>query len=180
MLDYTRRKNDPARVAQGELPDVQAKSRNALKGMSFDEGAAALSPQLLLPAPQAAKSGGGGGTSIIALLGEDTLQMAASPHLSIQEIGRFNGPGALPAVHQEQLLAGLNAEGWGLSTIAEAFDMIDEGEVVVQSITVNETGQVFTHLKLYMGDTEVGYIYDAGGMNRVAIVSDQEIVPSAS
>jgi hypothetical protein len=180
MLDYTRRKGGPAKASKAELPDVQAKGRNGLKGMSYKEGSAALSPPLLLPAPQSSKSAAGGSKSIIDLLGEDTLQMAASPHLSIQETGRFEGPGALPALHQEQLLSGLNAEGWGVSSIAEAFEMIDEGEVVVQTITVNETGQVFTHLELYMGDTEVGYIYDAGTMNRVAIVSDQEIMPSAS
>ena len=180
MLNYTRRKDGASPGAKTELPNVQAKSRNALKGMSYDEGSAALSPTLLLMAPPAAKEASGGSGSIVDVLGEDTQQMAASPHLSIQETGRFEGPGALPALHQEQLLAGLNAEGWGLSTIAEAFDMIDEGEVAVQAITVKDTGQIFTHLELYMGDTEVGYIYDVGTMNRVAIVSDQEIMPSAS
>ncbi len=180
MLDHTRRKDGPKRVANTELPDVQAKSRNALRGLSYDEGSAALSPARLLPAPQASKSPAGGSASIVGLLGEDTIQMAASPHLSIKEAGRFQGPGSLPALHQTQLIEGLNAEGWGVSTIGEAFDMIDEGEVVVQTITVKETGQVFTHLKRYMGDTEVGYIYEAGAMSRVAIVSDQEIMASGN
>ncbi len=179
MLNYTQRKTSPSRVGNKERADVQAKSRNALKGMNYAEGSAALSPQRLLPAPQAPKNTPGGAKSIVELLGADTIEMDASPHISIQEKGRFQGPKGLDALHQEQLLAGMNAEGWGLSTIAEAFEMIDEGQVIVQSLTVNDSAQVFTHLKLYMGDTEVGYIYEAGTMNRVAIVSDQAIMPSA-
>ena len=136
MLKYARRKDGPGQVDVAERPGVQAKSRSALKGLSYDAGSAALAPSRLLPAPQEAKGGSGGATSIIELLGEDTHQMAAAAHLSIQETGRFQGPDALPALAQEQLLAGLNAEGWGLSTIAEAFEMIDEGQVIVQAITV--------------------------------------------
>jgi hypothetical protein len=173
MLQYMRRPGAPENVTKAE--PVQAKARSALKGLSFDEATTILSPSRLLAAPPTSEPGGP--SSIVELLGADTLQMAAAAHLVIQETGCFQGADALPALHQEQLLAGLNSEGWGIATIKEAFEMIDEAQVIVQTITAKETGQVFTHLKLYMGDTEVGYIYE-DGMNRVASVSDQEIVPS--
>jgi len=113
--------------------------------------------------------------SIASLFGETTGQMAEAEHLTIRETGRFSSADSMPANVKQQLLNGFRFEGWDVSTAQEALDMIDSDGVAIKEIKVNGTSQCFTHLEFYMGDTEVGYIYRAGTLQRVAVVSDQDI-----
>jgi hypothetical protein len=114
---------------------------------------------------------------IQSLFGDNSRQLQEMEQLSITELARYTSKDKLPAEVEKQLLEGLNSEGWGVSNASEAFERIDQDGVVVKEITVNATGECFTHIEFYMGDTEVGYIYSKGTLCRVAVVSDQDIYP---
>jgi hypothetical protein len=118
-----------------------------------------------------------GNIPISELFGSNTQQLSESEHLTIAELGSYTDAEQLPSLVAQQLVDGFQYEGWDVSTAADALAMIDADGVTVKQITVDATGTLYTHLEFYMGDTEVGYIYEEGALRRVAVVSDQDIYP---
>ena len=118
--------------------------------------------------------------AVLALFGSDSRQLEVVEHLTVVEQGSFMTADELPSVVAEQLVEGFQFDGWDVRSAEEAMAMIDPDGVTVKQITVDATGECFTHLEFYMGDTEVGYIYAEGASELTAVVSDQDILSVAS
>jgi len=116
-----------------------------------------------------------GETDNLCIFGVTSQEMASKPTLSIVFERRYN-TGELQdgTLHAQQLIAGLQRDGWTVNDAASAIAMTDDG-VRVYNITHQSSGDRYTHLRLYMGDTEVGYLYHEGTTTMVAYVSDQDI-----
>ncbi|MBJ94027.1 MAG: hypothetical protein CMP23_06055 [Rickettsiales bacterium] len=101
-----------------------------------------------------------------------------APHLLIAETGRFATVGSLSPLLGQQLLSGVQQDGWapGVSTLEQVFDYVDPDGLYVNSVLDALTGEPFTWLKFYAGDTEVGYLYRSGTLDRVATVSDGDLI----
>jgi len=56
----------------------------------------------------------------------------------------------------------------------EAFDYLDD-DLIVYSVVAKHDAAVFTWLKWWSGDTEVGYIFFEGSVDVGARISDGEI-----
>ncbi len=171
----------------GAMKQMQSQMPPSLRGMGgYDSQRDALRPGGASkpesePASSAASSAAGGATAAVsrATFGDNTRELAENKQLSITELGSYPTAQTLPAAVEQQLLEGLRSEGWDFADLTEAYEMIDADGVTVKQITMKESGDSYTHLEFYMGDTEVGYIYEAGTTRQVAIVSDQDIFMKA-
>jgi hypothetical protein len=155
-----------------------------LLGMgSYDQQRDAVRPGGAAAKPGAEPGGAAAGGAAAAvprsLFGDNSRELAEAKHLSITELGSYPTAQTLPAAVEKQLLDGLRSEGWEFANLAEAYEMIDADGVTLKQITVKETGDSYTHLEFYMGDTEVGYIYESGTMRQIAVISDQDIYMKA-
>ena len=54
------------------------------------------------------------------------------------------------------------------------FDAVDEGELYVSEVAVG--AESFTWVKYYVGDTEVGALFEAGTLSPVGLISDSDIL----
>ena len=109
------------------------------------------------------------------VFGETTGMIRALAHLEIVEVARLRAPGDLSPLQGRQLVHGVGCEGFFMpQTVEEAFELTDDGVRVLQ-IQRLDTGARFDWLRVYMGDTEVGYIYFEGTLQLAAIVGDGDI-----
>jgi len=98
-------------------------------------------------------------------------------HLVVMEVMRVRRPIDLSPLQGAQLLHGFGCEGLFMpDTVEAAFELVDEGEVRVLVMERLDTGERFDWLRVFMGDTEVGYIFQQGTLELAAYVSDQDIV----
>jgi hypothetical protein len=108
--------------------------------------------------------------------GQNTSQLLAAPHLTVTDVANYLEPGQVPALVADQMLDGVAYEGWAsVSTIGELWDYVDADGVYLKRIVLETSGEAFDWIRWYAGDTEVGYIYTEGSMQRVAMVGDQDI-----
>jgi len=112
------------------------------------------------------------------LFGWTSQHLENAPHLLVAETGRFATAAAVPPLLGQQLVRGIERDGWapGVSTVEQVFNYIDPDGLYVNSVINSLTGDRFTWAKFYAGDTEVGYLYREGSMNMVAIVSDGDVI----
>ena len=110
------------------------------------------------------------------LFGRTTRILESQPFLSVTLEARHRTMETVSALEGEQLLFGfLCDEIFSPDSPEAAFDLLDMDGLRIFRVIHTETDDVYTWLKFYMGDTEVGYIYAESTMTMVAIVSDQDI-----
>ncbi len=80
----------------------------------------------------------------------------------------------MPDLTAQQLMAGVERDGADADNLAEAFDYLDD-DLIVYSVVANHDAAVFSWLKWWSGDTEVGYIFFEGTVDVGARISDGEI-----
>jgi len=82
---------------------------------------------------------------------------------------------ALGDLAQRQLLFGFQCEGlFEPADARDALALSDDGVTILTIRRVNPI-QLYTWLRFYMGDTEIGYIYRQNTLELVARISDQEV-----
>lgn len=112
--------------------------------------------------------------------GQNSRDLMQAPHLDIELVANPREPGDVPALVADQMLAGVQGEGWAdVDTLAELWDYVDDDGVYIRTVILETTGERFDWIRWYAGDTEVGYLYTAGSLQQVAIVSDQDIYDCA-
>ena len=111
----------------------------------------------------------------ICIFGVTSREMAEKPTLTIMSQGNFQS-GDIPeaSLRAEQLIMGLRRDGWQVDTIEDALNRTDDG-VRFLDIIHRPSGNKYTQLKLYMGDTEVGYLYVEASLIMVAYIGDGDI-----
>ncbi|MFT7582923.1 MAG: hypothetical protein ACI9MR_004609 [Myxococcota bacterium] len=83
---------------------------------------------------------------------------------------------AIPAIAAQQIMAAavhLDAVEAG-ADLAKAIGSVDDGLVYVLEVEVK--GTPFSWIQFYLGDTEVGAVFEQGTVNQVAEISDGEIL----
>jgi len=112
------------------------------------------------------------------LFGWTSQHLKNAPHLLVAETGRFATAAAVPPLLGQQLVQGIERDGWapGVSTVEQVFNYIDPDGLYLNSVLNSLNGDRFTWAKFYAGDTEVGYLYREGTMDMVAIVSDGDVI----
>ena len=82
----------------------------------------------------------------------------------------------MPQLLGEQMLEGMKAERWAnVETVADIFEYVDSDGVYDNSVRLLTTGERYTWIQWYSGDTEVGYIFAQGTLDLVAMVGDGDI-----
>jgi len=74
----------------------------------------------------------------------------------------------------QQIVEGFRRDSWPVSGIDEALGHTDDGARFYR-ITHTPSAAVYTQVKMYFGDTEVGYLYVEGTLNMVAYISDGDL-----
>jgi hypothetical protein len=112
------------------------------------------------------------------LFGWLSQHLKNAPHLMVTETGRFASAAAVPPLLGQQLVQGIELDGWapGVSTLEQVFNYIDPDGLYVNSVLDALTGDRYTWVKFYAGDTEVGYLYPVGSLDLVAVVSDGDVI----
>jgi hypothetical protein len=102
--------------------------------------------------------------------------MESAPHLQITQIGQYLEASLVPPLVAQQLVQGIQQDGWAsVSTIDDIFEFVDPDGVYVRSVLDSLSGDRFTWLRFFAGDTEVGYIFREGGLDQAALVSDGDV-----
>ena len=110
------------------------------------------------------------------VFGQTSQALRRSGAVEIREVATHTTDATMDELTGRQLVYGYQCEGiFAPASPAEAVALTDDG-VYILEITVRASGERYTWLRLYMGDTEVGYIYQQGTLTLSARVSDQEIV----
>jgi len=101
----------------------------------------------------------------------------AAPHLRTVQTGQYTTVASLPPLVGQQMVHGITVDGWAPPpTVDQAFSYVDPDGVYELDIELVPTGEHFTWIKFYAGDTEVGYLYPVGSLDLVAIVSDGDVI----
>ena len=109
-------------------------------------------------------------------LGRTSREMVNDDRLYITRLNTRPTAQSMSALEAQQLVDGFACEGLFMPDTAEAaFATIDDGGVAVFRIRRVRPVRYFTWLRFYMGDTEVGYIFNEGTRTLVALVSDQDL-----
>ncbi|PKN54847.1 MAG: hypothetical protein CVU56_24425 [Deltaproteobacteria bacterium HGW-Deltaproteobacteria-14] len=99
--------------------------------------------------------------------GVDLLRVAIGPE---REVG---ADAALTDMEKRQILAGMaNADA---TTLAEAFEFTDDGAFFVRALTDPESGDAFTVYRYWAGDTQVGFVVPAEGVEVKATIEDGDL-----
>ncbi len=110
------------------------------------------------------------------LFGWTSSDMDSAPHLQIAQIGQYLEASLVPPLVAQQLVQGIQQDGWAsVSTIDDIFEFVDPDGVYVRSVLDSLSGDRFTWLRFFAGDTEVGYIFREGGLEQAALVSDGDV-----
>jgi len=110
------------------------------------------------------------------LFGWLSRDIEAAPHLESQLVAQYTSAATTPALLGAQMVQGVRDEGWAdVATVQDVFEYVDDDGVYEYSIVHASTGEHFTWLKWYAGDTEVGYIFRQGTLNQLAIIGDGDI-----
>jgi len=109
--------------------------------------------------------------------GDTSRQTREVDHLNVMEITRVRRADGLTRLQGAQLLQGFACDGIVMpATVPAAFDLIDENEVRVLVIERLDTGARFDWIRVFMGDTEVGFIFAQNTLDLVAYVSDGDLL----
>lgn len=110
------------------------------------------------------------------IFGGTTRDLTDAEHLTLTEVGNYRELGELPTLVGEQMWAGVQSEDWGwFADLAELFDAVDSDGVYETNVRDGVSGADYTWLRWYMGDTEVGYVFDVGSLAPVAKIGDGDI-----
>ena len=110
------------------------------------------------------------------LFGWTSSDMEAAPHLEIVQTAQYLEASLVPPLVAQQLVQGIQQDGWAsVSTIDDIFEFVDPDGVYVRSVLDLMSGDRFTWLRFFAGDTEVGYIFHEGGLEQAALVSDGDV-----
>ncbi len=112
--------------------------------------------------------------------GTTTRDLQDADHLTRSEVGNYRALSEVPSLVLEQMWAGVQSEDWGwFDEPVELFEAIDDDGVYETDLRDLVTGADYTWLRWYMGDTEVGYVFAAGGLEPIAKVGDGDIYDCA-
>jgi len=110
------------------------------------------------------------------LFGWFSRDIEVAPHLQSQLQGQYATVESVPELLGAQMVEGITQEGWAdVSNVRDAFEYVDDDGVYEYSVVLTTTGERFTWIKWYVGDTEVGYIFREGTFDLVAIVGDGDV-----
>ncbi|MCH2023393.1 MAG: hypothetical protein MK207_13035 [Saprospiraceae bacterium] len=110
------------------------------------------------------------------LFGESTHELKKATHLKVDIDAQYERLKDLPALVEKQIVLGVQKDGWAdVKNIAEAFEYVDSDGVYVNIIVEKATGITYTWVQWYSGDTEIGYIFEEGTLNIVAMIGDGDI-----
>ncbi len=110
------------------------------------------------------------------LFGWQSQHIEAASHLETDVLGQYTTPGSVPSLTAQQAVEGIKADGWAsVANIQDVFTYVDSDGIYVNDVVYSASGADYTWLQWYSGDTEVGYLYQAGTLNLVATVSDGDI-----
>jgi hypothetical protein len=108
--------------------------------------------------------------------GWTSRELRESNTLRVTEGANHRATNTMDELTQRQLVYGFMCEALFMpDTPAEALAVLDDG-VTLYRVVIIDTGEAFTWLRFYQGDTEVGHLFAEGTMDLVARVSDQDIV----
>ncbi|MCO4763323.1 MAG: hypothetical protein KC502_17535 [Myxococcales bacterium] len=142
------------RKQRGGKSTPKLKPSGGLNTMSYAAGKAAVKPAPEKP------------TAPTARVDFENLEVISSYELT-EEMG-------LSGLQRAQMEAGIAY----IDSADEAFDYSDEQSYTVEKVVCAATGQQFTRVTYYAGDTACGYIVDVGTANVRATIEDGEVVPS--
>ena len=112
------------------------------------------------------------------LFGYTTRILMDNDRLNVVLRARHFEGESLSVAESDCLLLGFFCHGvirlpsWSLSA---AFDVIDQDGVRIYDISELNGDRTYTWYKFYMGDTEVGYLFEGDSPNVVGVVSDGDI-----
>ena len=110
------------------------------------------------------------------LFGESTHELNKATHLKVDIDAQYEELKQLPSLVQKQIVLGIQKDGWAdVKNIEEAFEYIDSEGVYANTVVEKATAKTYTWLQWYSGDTEIGYIFDEGTLNIVAMIGDGDI-----
>jgi len=110
------------------------------------------------------------------VFGVTSRQLRQSSALEVTEITTHATSQTMDEITGLQLVYGYGCEDiFTPQTPDEAVALTDDG-VTVLRVLILATGGSYTWLRLYMGDTEVGYIFEEGTLTLAARISDQDVV----
>ncbi len=110
------------------------------------------------------------------LFGESTHELNKATHLKVDVDAQYERLEDLPSLVQKQIVLGVQKDGWAdVKNIAEAFEYVDSDGVYANTVVEKATGKTYTWLQWYSGDTEIGYIFEEGTVNLVAMIGDGDI-----
>ena len=109
------------------------------------------------------------------IFGVTSNEMAMLSSLQISPVGSYVA-GQLVATDlaARQLMESFRREMISVSNVDEALNYTDDG-LDLFTIVHTASGNRFTHLKFYLGDTEVGYLFLEGGIKLRAFISDGDV-----
>jgi hypothetical protein len=87
---------------------------------------------------------------------------------------------SLTALEQQQLVAAVREANDSVTTVAQAFASVDQGEVNVVSLRHTGSGRSYTAFEFGAGDNSYGAIFDAGAATMAAAIHDGDLYRCAA
>ena len=109
--------------------------------------------------------------------GNTSLALVERSGLDVELTARHYSDETMTPNEQNAWVFGFACEGvFAPDTVTQAFELIDQDGLRVYRITDEQRTVAFTWFRFYMGDTEIGYIYEEGTSKVAALVSDGDIL----
>ena len=116
-------------------------------------------------------------TAELCRFGNTSLALVERSGLDVELTARHYSDETMSPNEQNAWVFGFACEGvFAPDTVTQAFELIDQDGLRVYRITDEQRTVAFTWFRFYMGDTEIGYIYEEGTSKVAALVSDGDIL----
>jgi hypothetical protein len=102
----------------------------------------------------------------------ESVDFSDSSRFQAREVALITAANQVAPAIEQQLIAGMIADGRLASNIEEAIAHDDEGEVTFYRLTDRVTGSVYHWFAFYAGDNPMGFITEAHNTSVVAIIGD--------